>query len=160
MNYIKIFRGRLKTGMTVYNSNTGVEERIGQIFTLKGKKAELVTELRRLIPSRFCAALPAITGITLPVAIPRRIPCTVSSFESLPSSKYLSLPVMSDGKMTGYVNAIQERAYKFSTQGPQEIAVPDNLKGYMQEMQASLMETAAEARRQCLRSLRSSCPYR
>lgn len=56
----------------------------------------------------------------------------------------IQLPVMSDGKMTGYVNAIQERAYKFSTQGPQEIAVPDNLKGYMQEMQASLMETAAE----------------
>lgn len=56
----------------------------------------------------------------------------------------IQLPVMADGKMTGYVNAIQERAYKFSTQGPQEIAVPDNLKGYMQEMQASLMETAAE----------------
>ena len=56
----------------------------------------------------------------------------------------IQLPIMSDGKMTGYVNAIQERAYKFSTQGPQEIAVPDNLKGYMQEMQASLMETAAE----------------
>ena len=46
--------------------------------------------------------------------------------------------------MTGYVNAIQERAYKFSTQGPQEIPVPAELKAQMDDMQASLMETAAE----------------
>lgn len=56
----------------------------------------------------------------------------------------IQLPIMTDGKMTGYVNAIQERAYKFSTQGPQEIPVPAELKPYMDEMQASLMETAAE----------------
>ncbi len=56
----------------------------------------------------------------------------------------IQLPIMADGKMTGYVNAIQERAYKFSTQGPQEIPVPAELKGYMDDMQASLMETAAE----------------
>ena len=45
LNYIKVYRGKLKAGMTVLNSNTGVEERIGQIFMLKGKKTELVTEL-------------------------------------------------------------------------------------------------------------------
>ena len=45
MNYIKVFRGRLKSGETVYNSNTKTEERIGQIYILKGKKAELVPEL-------------------------------------------------------------------------------------------------------------------
>ena len=56
----------------------------------------------------------------------------------------IQLPVMADGKMTGYINVIQERCYKFSTQGPQEMPVPDALKGYMDEMQASLMETAAE----------------
>lgn len=56
----------------------------------------------------------------------------------------IQLPIMADGKMTGYVNAIQERAYKFSTQGPQEIPVPDELKSYIDDMQASLMETAAE----------------
>lgn len=56
----------------------------------------------------------------------------------------IQLPVMADGKMTGYINVIQERCYKFSTQGPQEVPVPDALKGYMDEMQASLMETAAE----------------
>lgn len=56
----------------------------------------------------------------------------------------IQLPVMADGKMTGYVNAIQEKAYKFSTQGPQEIEIPAELRGYMEEMQASLMETAAE----------------
>ena len=45
LNYIKIFRGKLKSGDTVLNVNTGKEERIGQIFTLCGKKTELVTEL-------------------------------------------------------------------------------------------------------------------
>lgn len=45
LNYIKIFRGKLRSGDTVLNVNTGKEERIGQIFTLCGKKTELVTEL-------------------------------------------------------------------------------------------------------------------
>ena len=38
LNYIKIYRGKLKTGDVVYNADTGKEERIGQIFTLMGKK--------------------------------------------------------------------------------------------------------------------------
>jgi len=56
----------------------------------------------------------------------------------------IQIPIIAYGKMTGYVNAIQEKAYKFSTQGPQEVPVPDELKNYMEDMQASLMETAAE----------------
>ena len=56
----------------------------------------------------------------------------------------IQLPVMNDGKMTGYLNVIQERCYKFSSQGPQEVPVPENLLPQMNEMQASLMETAAE----------------
>ncbi len=71
---------------------------------------------------------------------------TVEALKAKYSGKLapIQLPIMSDGKMTGYVNAIQERAYKFSTQGPQEIAVPEELKKYMYDMQASLMESAAE----------------
>ena len=45
LNYIKVYRGKLKSGDVVYNSNTGKEERIGQIYTVQGKKCELVTEL-------------------------------------------------------------------------------------------------------------------
>lgn len=56
----------------------------------------------------------------------------------------IQIPVMQDGKMTGYINAIQEKAYEFSTKGPVEIAVPDGLKGQMDDMQNSLVETAAE----------------
>ena len=56
----------------------------------------------------------------------------------------IQLPIITDGKMTGYVNAIQERAYKFSTQGPQEIPVPEQLSKQMYDMQSALMETAAE----------------
>ncbi len=56
----------------------------------------------------------------------------------------IQIPIMQDGKMTGYINAIQERAYEFSTSGPKEIPVPDDLKGAMDAMQDSLVETAAE----------------
>ena len=58
----------------------------------------------------------------------------------------IQLPVMADGKMTGYLNAIQERCYKFSSQGPQEIAVPDALKDAMEDMQAGLMERRIPSR--------------
>ncbi|MCM1438536.1 MAG: elongation factor G [Roseburia sp.] len=56
----------------------------------------------------------------------------------------IQLPVMQDGKMAGYINSIQERAYEFSTSGPKEIPVPDGLKAQMDEMQDRLVETAAE----------------
>lgn len=56
----------------------------------------------------------------------------------------IQIPVMQDGKMTGYINAIQERAYEFSTSGPKDIPVPEELKMQMDEMQDRLVETAAE----------------
>ena len=56
----------------------------------------------------------------------------------------IQIPVMEGEKMTGYINAIQERCYEFSTSGPKEVPVPAHLKGEMEEMQASLMEAAAE----------------
>jgi elongation factor G len=56
----------------------------------------------------------------------------------------IQIPIMADGKMTGYVNAIQEKAYKFSNVGPQEIPIPDSLKEPMDNMQDHLVETAAE----------------
>lgn len=45
LSYIKSFRGVLKSGSTVFNPNTQTEERIGQIYTLRGKKMEAVDEL-------------------------------------------------------------------------------------------------------------------
>ena len=56
----------------------------------------------------------------------------------------IQIPVMDGEKMTGYINAIQERCYEFSTSGPKEVPLPANLKAEMEEMQASLMEAAAE----------------
>ena len=56
----------------------------------------------------------------------------------------IQIPIIQDGKMTGFVNAIQEKAYKFSSTGRVEIEVPAELKDRMYEMQANLMETAAE----------------
>ena len=56
----------------------------------------------------------------------------------------IQIPVMDGEKMTGYVNAIKEKCYEFSTSGPKEVPIPENLKGEMEQMQASLMEAAAE----------------
>ena len=56
----------------------------------------------------------------------------------------IQIPIMQGGKMTGYINAIQERAYEFSTSGPKEIPVPDELKEQMDQMEDRIVETAAE----------------
>ena len=56
----------------------------------------------------------------------------------------IQIPIMEGGKMQGCINALQERAYLFKEGGPQEIAIPENMKDQVAEMQASLMETAAE----------------
>ncbi|MBO5481106.1 MAG: elongation factor G [Clostridia bacterium] len=56
----------------------------------------------------------------------------------------IQIPIMENGKMQGCINALQERAYLFKEGGPQEIPIPENMKGQVEEMQASLMETAAE----------------
>ena len=56
----------------------------------------------------------------------------------------IQIPVMQDGKMVGYVNSFREKAYEFSTSGPKEIPVPENLKEQMDAMQDRLVETAAE----------------
>ena len=45
LNIMKVFRGILKAGSTVYNANTGKTERISQIYLLKGKKQEPTAEL-------------------------------------------------------------------------------------------------------------------
>ncbi len=56
----------------------------------------------------------------------------------------IQIPIMQGGKMTGYINALQEKAYKFSTSGPVETEIPADLMEAHVEMKASLMENAAE----------------
>ena len=56
----------------------------------------------------------------------------------------IQIPIMENGKMQGCINALQERAYLFKEGGPQEIPIPENMKDQVEEMKASLMETAAE----------------
>ena len=56
----------------------------------------------------------------------------------------IQIPIMEGNKMIGHINALQEKAYMFKEGGPQEIAIPDNMKDQVEEMKASLMETAAE----------------
>ncbi len=45
LNIVRVFGGSLKPGMTVLNANTGENERINQVYVLKGKKQESVDEL-------------------------------------------------------------------------------------------------------------------
>ncbi|MBQ9118014.1 MAG: elongation factor G [Clostridia bacterium] len=42
LSYLKSFRGVLRSGSVVYNANKGTEERIGQIYAMRGKKMEPV----------------------------------------------------------------------------------------------------------------------
>ena len=56
----------------------------------------------------------------------------------------IQIPIMDGGKMQGCINALQERAYLFKDGGPQEIPIPEDMKGQVEEMKAQLMETAAE----------------
>lgn len=45
LSYLKSFRGVLKSGSVIWNANTETEERIGQVYALRGKKMEPVDEL-------------------------------------------------------------------------------------------------------------------
>ncbi len=56
----------------------------------------------------------------------------------------IQIPIMENGKMQGCINALQERAYLFKENGPQEIPIPEDMKAQVADMQAQLMETAAE----------------
>ena len=56
----------------------------------------------------------------------------------------IQIPIMESGKMQGCINALQEKAYLFKDTGPQEIDIPADMVDQVEEMKASLMETAAE----------------
>ena len=56
----------------------------------------------------------------------------------------IQIPIMENGKMQGFVNALKDKAYLFKPEGRQEIPIPETLKGQTEEMLAALMETAAE----------------
>ncbi len=56
----------------------------------------------------------------------------------------IQIPIMEGNKMTGIVNALTGKAYRFSNTGPEEIPVPELYARDLEEMQAALMETAAE----------------
>ena len=56
----------------------------------------------------------------------------------------IQIPIMENGKMQGCINALQEKAYLFKEKGAQEIEIPADMMDQVEEMKASLMETAAE----------------
>lgn len=56
----------------------------------------------------------------------------------------IQIPLMDGNKMIGYINALTEKAFRFSEEGLKEIPIPDSMKQTLADMQASLTETAAE----------------
>ena len=56
----------------------------------------------------------------------------------------IQIPMMEGNKMTGNVNALTEKAYRFTNTGPEEITVPDAYRRDFDEMRLSLTEAAAE----------------
>ena len=45
LNYLRVCRGTLKAGATVFNPNTNTQERINAVYVVRGKKLESVNEL-------------------------------------------------------------------------------------------------------------------
>jgi elongation factor G len=85
MNLFKVLSGRIKTGMTVYNSSKDKQERINSILILKGKKQESVESLCAGDIGAFAKLQYTATGDTL---------CDVSLKVKLPALKF-PLPVLS-----------------------------------------------------------------
>ncbi len=56
----------------------------------------------------------------------------------------IQIPVMEGNKMTGIVNALTGKAFRFTNVGPEEIPVPEQYQSDLEEMGAALMEAAAE----------------
>ena len=56
----------------------------------------------------------------------------------------IQIPIMEGNKMTGVVNALTGKAFKFTNVGPEEISVPAEYQGDLERMQYALMEAAAE----------------
>ena len=56
----------------------------------------------------------------------------------------IQIPMMEGNKMTGNVNALTEKAYRFTNTGPEEITIPDAYRRDFDEMRLSLTEAAAE----------------
>ena len=56
----------------------------------------------------------------------------------------IQLPIMRDGKMEGIINALTERAFKFSQTGTEEIPIPEDMMEEFENMKLALTETAAE----------------
>ena len=56
----------------------------------------------------------------------------------------IQIPLMEGNKMIGYINALKDAAYQFTGTGLKDIPIPDEMKGTLADMQASLTETAAE----------------
>ncbi len=56
----------------------------------------------------------------------------------------IQIPIMEGNKMTGIVNALTGKAFRFSSEGTKEIPVPEEYIGDLEKMQYALMEAAAE----------------
>ena len=56
----------------------------------------------------------------------------------------IQIPLMDGNKMIGYINALTEKAFRFSEEGLKEIPIPEEMKATLKQMQANLTETAAE----------------
>ncbi len=56
----------------------------------------------------------------------------------------IQIPIMDGKKMTGIINALTGKAFRFSSTGAEEIPVPEELAGDLEKMQYALTEAAAE----------------
>lgn len=75
LTYFRVYSGVLKSDSHVYNSSRGVEERVGQVYFLRGKKQEATSEVHAGDIAAVAKLGETITGDTLcekakPIAYP------------------------------------------------------------------------------------------
>ena len=72
---------------------------------------------------------------------------TVEAFREAFGRKIATLhaPIIRGGKMQGYASVISGKAYEFKSGGRQEIPVPQDMAGEIEDLKAGLTESAAEA---------------
>ena len=65
LSFFRVYSGKLSSGSTIYNSNKGVEERIGQIIFMQGKEKEEVSEVQPGDLAAVAKLKETVTGDTL-----------------------------------------------------------------------------------------------
>lgn len=118
----------------------------GAVLVVSDARGELAVGAQKAIDACLRAQKPMVVFINGMDKDNADYMGTVSALRAAYPGKIapIQLPIMNAGKMVGFVNALTDKAYKFTNVGPEEIAIPADMQDAVEEMKSHLIETAAE----------------